>query len=86
MRFGVVQAAGLVAIAGLLNGCDADTTLGPETGDALFTAIKPNSSASSAAPLNLASTAEHAGQIDLTWQDNSGNEDGFEIQRATGSS
>lgn len=34
-------------------------------------------------PLNLSATAVSFSQIDLSWQDNSNNEDGFEIERST---
>ncbi len=37
-----------------------------------------------AAPSNLAATAVSSSQINLTWQDNSNNEDGFKIERKTG--
>lgn len=37
-----------------------------------------------APPSRLSATAVSASQIDLTWTDNSGNEDGFEIERCTG--
>ncbi|HEV7298275.1 MAG TPA: PA14 domain-containing protein [Tepidisphaeraceae bacterium] len=39
-----------------------------------------------AAPSNLAATATSASQINLTWNDNSGNETGFIIERSTSSS
>jgi titin len=38
-----------------------------------------------AAPLNLAATTISTTEIDLTWTDNSGNEDGFKIERCQGS-
>jgi hypothetical protein len=38
-----------------------------------------------AAPSNLSATAVSSSQINLAWQDNSGNEDGFKIERCTGS-
>ena len=41
-------------------------------------------SATPAAPSNLVATAIAATQVNLTWMDNSGNETGFQIQRATG--
>jgi hypothetical protein len=36
-----------------------------------------------AAPSNLAATASSSSQIDLTWNDNSENEDGFKVERKT---
>ena len=84
MRFGVVRAVGLVAMTALLNGCDADRTLRPGTGDASFAVFQPNSSANSAAPSNLAATPAGTGQVDLAWQDNTDNESGFESQVAPG--
>src|SRR5205085_6625239 len=39
-----------------------------------------------AAPSNLSASPVSSSQINLTWQDNSDNEDGFRIERATGSS
>lgn len=36
------------------------------------------------APLGLTATAVRAGEIELSWTDNSTNEDGFELQRAPG--
>lgn len=39
-----------------------------------------------AAPSALTATAVSQTQIDLAWNDNSGNEDGFKIERATGAS
>jgi titin len=39
-----------------------------------------------AAPTNLTASAASSSQINLSWQDNSNNEDGFHIERATGSS
>ena len=36
------------------------------------------------APSNLVATSVSSSQIDLTWTDNSNNEDGFRIERATG--
>ena len=83
MRF-VVRMVGVVAVTGLLSGCDADTPAGPETGDVLLAAIQPNNSVSSAAPSTLTSTAGQPGEIDLAWRDNSDNEAGFEVQRASG--
>jgi PKD repeat protein len=38
-----------------------------------------------AAPSNLTASAVSAGQINLAWVDNAGNEDGFRIERCTGS-
>lgn len=37
-----------------------------------------------AAPSNLVATVVHATRIDLTWTDNSNNEDGFRVERCTG--
>jgi hypothetical protein len=37
-----------------------------------------------AAPSGLTATAASVSQINLTWADNSGNEDGFDIERCTG--
>jgi len=37
-----------------------------------------------AKPSNLAATAISSTQIDLTWNDNSSNEDGFKIERCAG--
>ena len=38
-----------------------------------------------AAPSNLSATAVSASQVDLSWADNAGNEDGFKIERCAGS-
>jgi hypothetical protein len=38
-----------------------------------------------AAPGNLTATAASSSQINVTWQDNAANEDGFRIERCTGS-
>jgi transcriptional regulator CtsR len=48
------------------------------------TVIRLNPS-SSTAPSNLTATAISSSQINLTWQDNSSDETGFEIERKTGS-
>src|SRR6266404_1780621 len=42
---------------------------------------KPGGGAAIAAPSNLAATAFSSSQINLTWQDNAGNESGFKIER-----
>lgn len=53
---------------------------------ALIVALRATSPAPSApdAPSNLAATALSYKQIDLTWQDNSGDETGFKIERKIG--
>jgi hypothetical protein len=37
-----------------------------------------------AAPSNLTANGVSSSEIDLAWSDNSGNEDGFKIERCTG--
>jgi hypothetical protein len=49
----------------------------------VFTAVEPP--AVPAAPVNLRATAVSRSQIDLAWEDRSGNETGFEIRRTSGS-
>src|SRR6185437_13689060 len=49
------------------------------------TASANTSTPQPAAPLNLAASAISATRIDLTWTDNSSNEDGFKIERCQGS-
>jgi hypothetical protein len=48
------------------------------------TATTPASGLPPAAPTNLVATAASATQIDLTWQDNSSNEDNFVLDRCSG--
>ena len=79
-----------------------DTTGAPETaysyrvratnlgGDSAYsntaTAVTQAAQTVPAAPSNLTATAVSSTQINLAWQDNSNNEDGFKIERCQGNS
>ena len=69
----------LSCIASVVIACDANRPLGTET--ALGAVAQ-----TPAAPAGLTARAEAQGQIDLAWQDNSGNEAGFEVRGSAGGS
>jgi hypothetical protein len=63
-----------------LAGCDTGTPLAPSGREALLTA---GGGRGTNVPSNLTSTVVSASRIDLSWQDNSSNETGFEVHRST---
>ncbi len=54
-----------------------------QIGEAMSDPIIVEVAVPSAAPIGLNATAVSSGQIDLTWQDNSSNETGFRLERAS---
>jgi fibronectin type III domain protein len=70
-------------LLGLLSlACDTRDSLAPQGDEASFASY---GASGLGVPSNLTSTAVSKSRIDLTWQDNSSNETGFEVQRsATG--
>jgi len=79
---------GAGSVETLLQNLSAGTTyfividgFGGDAGDFSFS-LTPSIPRSPAAPSNLAATAVSPTQIDLTWQDNSGDEQGFRIERS----
>jgi phosphodiesterase/alkaline phosphatase D-like protein len=51
-----------------------------------FTLVKGTTLAAPAAPTSLSAAAASSQRIDLTWTDNAGNEDGFQVERSTNGS
>jgi hypothetical protein len=71
----------VVASHGMSSGATA-TSYGQDVGSySLSGAIIPTGALAPAAPANLTAMAASSSQINLTWTDNSNNEDGFQIQR-----
>ena len=62
----------------------ADTSAGTIYSNAVY-ATPTNQATVPAAPSSLAAVAASSNQIDLTWQDNSSNETGFKVERASSS-
>jgi hypothetical protein len=56
-----------------------------DSGFTAFVTATPGSSAIPSAPSGLSATAVAGSRVDLSWTDNSGNETGFELKRATDS-
>ncbi len=57
---------------------------GPEASGKIYVIADPVPPPVPAAPTGLAAVAVSGSQVALSWTDNSGNETGFEVQRATG--
>jgi fibronectin type 3 domain-containing protein len=78
-----------VNIAGLVGGNQAFVGFSGGTGgltatqDILTWTFVPSPATPPAAPTNLTATAQSGPQVSLTWNDNSNNETGFKIDRAT---
>ena len=77
-RCAISLALGL-ALGALLSGCDADPPLAPDVLSA--SASGPGSTLN--APSGTQAAAVSESRIDVAWQDNSPNESGFEMHRAT---
>jgi len=75
MHSRVTRHFALASLAAALAGCDAAPLLAPGADEARL--------AASGASYDLTSTAASPSEVDLTWQDNSNSETGFEVHRST---
>jgi hypothetical protein len=79
MRSRIAQLCGVVALIALAAGC-GDPQLAPLSEETSLAQGGPEPRA----PSNLSATAPSASQVNLSWEDNSPNESGFEVYRALG--
>lgn len=79
MRFVSPRISGLVGLAFLLSSCESEQVLAP-TAETSFSTTGGTSKLG--APSSLSATTTATNRIRLTWQDNSTNENGFEVLRS----
>lgn len=85
-EFGMVSTTIAACIGFGSETCMTDFTIALDDVEILLTEGAPPHVEPPASPSNLDATAQSASQINLTWQDNSFNEQGFRIFRSTSSS
>lgn len=72
------------ALAILLSGCDASSSLEPGEDSGLTPSQARSSQSGPAAPSSVAAIVVSSTRIDVLWSDNATNETGFEVHRAKG--
>jgi hypothetical protein len=77
MHFRMTGQFALACVSAALAGCDARSPVAPNADKALF------SVSGGSASYNLTSAAPSPSQVDLSWQDSSTSETGFEVHRST---